>query len=178
MGEIRTPQPVKLIASILAGQISALEEAEQDLLTAFGPGDYQSALLPFEHTDYYEAEMGPCLQRRILAFHRLVDPGELPAIKRQTNELELRWTTAGKRKVNLDPGYVSLAKLVLATTKNHGHRIYVGQGIYAEVTLGFRGGHFQSWPWSYPDYASAEYCTLFEEIRRLYLEQVRESSRP
>jgi hypothetical protein len=114
--------------------------------------------------------------RRIWAFERLVDPGTLAAIKLRTNELEMQWAEVDKRKVNLDCGYVSMAKLVLATTKNHGHRIYLGNGIYAEVTLRYRDGVFQPWPWTYPDYATPQYCALFDEIRRIYVAQLRKES--
>ena len=95
-------------------------------------------------------------------------------IKRQTNELE--WTLAReeRRRVNVDPGYVSLGKVVLASTKDHAHRLYLGQGIYGEVTLTYQHGHFRPWPWTYPDYASDRYCTLFDEIRRHYRAQLRE----
>lgn len=173
MGTARQPQPVKLVVSILGGDPALLEEAEACLEEAFGPVDYRSGLLPFHHTTYYEPEMGADLKRRIVAFQRLVDPGDLAAIKRRTNALEERWAVEGKRRVNLDPGYVDLGKLVLASTKNHAHRIYLGQGIYAEVTLHYRGGRFQPWPWTYPDYASEEYCRLFGEIRALYQAQSR-----
>lgn len=173
MGTARPPAPVKLVVSILGGDVALLDEAEACLQEAFGPVDYQSALLPFHHTTYYEPEMGPDLKRRIVAFQRLVDPGDLAAIKRKTNALEEQWAAEGKRRVNLDPGYLDLAKLVLASTKDHGHRIYLGQGIYAEVTLQYRGGRFQPWPWTYPDYASEEYCRLFQEIRTLYHAQLR-----
>ncbi len=173
MGTIRLPEPAKLVVSILGGDVALLEEAEAALQEAFGPVDYRTDLLPFHHTAYYEPEMGPDLKRRIVAFQRLVDPGDLSAIKRKTNALEERWAVEGKRRVNLDPGYVDLGKLVLASTKNHAHRIYLGQGIYAEVTLQYRSGRFQPWPWTYPDYASEEYCRLFGEIRALYQAQLR-----
>lgn len=175
MGTIHLPKPVKLIVSVLGGREGLLEEAEACLERSFGPVDYRSNLLPFEHTDYYEPEFGPNLRRRIVAFRDLVDPGNLARIKRQTNEMEQKWLREGRRQVNLDPGYVSLGKLVLATTKNHGHRVYLGQGIYAEVTLRYQGGRFQPWPWTYPDYASDLYCQLFQEIRRLYIGQLRAS---
>ena len=173
MGTARQPEPVKLVVSILSGDEALLEEAEARLQEAFGPVDYRSGLLPFHHTAYYEPEMGPNLKRRIVAFQRLVDPGDLATIKGRTNALEAGWAVGGKRRVNLDPGYVDLAKLVLASTKDHGHRVYLGQGIYAEVTLQYRGGRFQPWPWTYPDYASEEYCRLFGEIRALYHAQLR-----
>lgn len=175
MGTARQPQPVKLIASLFAGRQVLLEVARARLEEAFGPVDYQSELLPFDHTDYYTPEFGPGLVRVILAFERLVGPGNLAAIKRQTNALEAEWLVEGRRRVNIDPGYVSLSKLVLATTKNHAHRIYLADGIYGEVTLHYRDGAFRGFPWTYPDYASSHYCALFAEIRDLYRQQLRQA---
>ncbi len=173
MGEIKIPEPVKLICSIFAGQVKLLDEAQGVLEWIFGPIDYLSDLLPFDHTRYYEPEFGPGLMRRILAFERLIDPGALADIKRTTNNLELRWEMNGRRQVNIDPGYICLGKLVLASTKDHSHRIYLRDGIYAEVTLRFQGGRFQPWEWTYPDYASPAYCTMFERIREIYRAQLR-----
>jgi hypothetical protein len=173
MGKPKTPQPVKLIVSAFAPGDELLAEAHEALVGEWGPTDWQSDLLAFDHTPYYQREFGPGLVRRIWSFERLIDPGKLSAIKRRTNELEQRWAVEDKRRVNLDPGYVSMAKLVLATTKNHGHRIYLGQGIYAEVTLQYRDKAFRPWPWSYPDYATEAYCRLFAGIRHRYIEQVR-----
>ena len=109
--------------------------------------------------------------RVIVAFERLVDPALLPAIKHRTNELEWSDSIQGHRGVNIDPGYVSLSKLVLATTKDHAHRIYLKDGIYAEVTLRYQGGTFRPWPWTYPDYASAPYIAIFNHIRTQYHRQ-------
>jgi hypothetical protein len=173
MGKPKTPQPVKLIVSAFAPGDALLAEAREATIAEWGVTDWESDLLPFEHTAYYRREFGTGLVRRIWTFERLIDPGALAAIKGRTNELEQRWIVDGKRTVNLDPGYVSMAKLVLATTKNHGHRIYLGQGIYAEVTLQYRDKAFRPWPWSYPDYATPEYCRLFEAVRRRYIEQLR-----
>jgi hypothetical protein len=178
MGQAKTPKPVKLIVSAFAGSDQILKEIRFDLEVEWGASDYTSPLLPFNHTDYYEAEFGPGLVRRIWTFGPLIDPGELAAIKVQTNKLEQRWVMDGKRCFDLDPGYVSLAKLVLATTKNHGHRIYLDHGIYAEVTLQYRDKAFHPWPWTYPDYAAELYCTLFQEIRQRYLEQLKQRNDP
>jgi hypothetical protein len=174
MGKAKDPKPVKLIVSAFAPNQALLAEAREALVQEWGAVDSESDLLPFDHTAYYEREFGPGLVRRIWSFERLVDPGSLAAIKARTNALEGRWTVDGRRQVDLDPGYVSSAKLVLATTKNHGHRIYLGEGIYAEVTLGYRDGAFRPWPWTYPDYATPAYCHLFEAIRQRYLHQLRE----
>jgi hypothetical protein len=173
MGTAREPLPVKLIASLLTGDPALLEEVKGVLAKAFGPIDFESKLMPFDHTDYYTPEFGPGLQRQIVTFERLVDPGDLPAIKWQTNDLEWSLALDGRRQVNVDPGYVSLGKMVLASTKDHAHRLYLGQGIYGEVTLTYQQGGFRPWPWTYPDYASDAYCALFEQIRARYKAQLR-----
>lgn len=177
MGAIRPPQPVKLLLPMLAAEADLLAAVEADLAARWGAIDYRSALLPFAHTDYYAREFGPSLLRRFLAFERLIDPGELAAIKRATNEIEARWSQGERRRVNLDPGYLTQAKLVLATTKNQAHRIYLGQGIYAEVTLLYRDGAWRPLPWTYPDYASAAYHAILSEIRALLGLQLR-AARP
>jgi hypothetical protein len=173
MGQIKTPKPVKLIVSALAPGEGLLAAAQEAAVAQWGAIDIESELLPFDHTTYYAREFGPTLVRRIWAFESLIDPAALPAIKCDSNQIEARWAVDGNRQVNLDPGYVSLAKLVLATTKNHGHRIYLGQGIYAEVTLQYRDKAFRPWPWTYPDYGTPRYCELFARIRRRYVEQLR-----
>jgi len=183
MGKIKEPLPVKLIASIFAASGELLAEAKVRLSQEFGPVDYESELLPFDHTDYYTPEFGKGLRRKFVAFEELIHPGRLAEIKLRTNALELvlsgakgmEWAAEGKRRINIDPGYVSHSKLVLATTKDHAHRIYLGQGIYAEVTLHFRGGTFQPWPWTYPDYASPPLIAIFNHIRELYVKQLRKT---
>ncbi len=174
MGTIRQPRPVKLIASIFSGDEMLLAVAREALAKHFGPMDRQSNVFPFDHTTYYAPEFGEGLVRQVVAFRDLIPPDSLAEIKRATNELEMTWTVDRRRRVNLDPGYVSLSKLVLATTKNYSHRIYLGQGIYAEVTLHYEQGAFHSWEWTYPDYASPAYLELFAEIRHIYVEQLRE----
>lgn len=173
MGSVHSVQPVKLFASLLAADLALLQETKAALAAALGPIDYESDLLPFNHTDYYEPEFGTHLQRVIVTFQPLVDPGDLPAVKRRTNEMEQASAQDGKRRANIDPGYVSLGKMVLATTKDHAHRLYLGQGIYGEGTLVYQRGAFRPWPWSYPDYASERYCALFLEIRARYKAQLR-----
>lgn len=175
MGTIRTPQPVKLLMPMLSQEATLFDLAERVLSERFGPIDYVSVLLPFAHTTYYQPEFGANLMRKFVAFERLIDPGELAAIKRLTNELELDWGEMGRRRINLDPGYLTQAKLVLATTKNQAHRIYIGQGIYAEVTLIYRDKDFAPLPWTYPDYRSAEYLMILREIRGLLSRQLETS---
>ena len=173
MGTARQPAPVKLIASLLTGDLDLLPEVRATLVHAFGPIDLESDILLFDHTDYYAPEFGPALQRQFVTFECLISPEDLPAVKRQTNDLEQSLAREGRRRVNIDPGYVSLSKLVLATTKDHAHRLYLGEGIYAEVTLAYRHGAWQPWPWTYPDYRSEEYAAILSVIRALYMAQLR-----
>jgi hypothetical protein len=176
MGTARDPEPVKLIVSLLTADLPLIAEAKSTLSHPFGPIDFESDLLPFDHTEYYTGEFGPGLQRQIVTFERLIDPGELPGIKRQTNDLEWSFAVGDRRSVNIDPGYVSLGKMVLASTKDHAHRLYLGQGVYGEGTLVYQRGRFRPWPWTYPDYGSDRYCAMFDEIRRRYKVQLRERS--
>ncbi|OGO05509.1 MAG: hypothetical protein A2Y73_05965 [Chloroflexi bacterium RBG_13_56_8] len=176
MGETSVPLPVKLIMPMFTGYVDLFWLAEEALAGYFGEVDYRSALLPFDHTDYYQREFGPSLQRQFIAFQKLIDPARLPEVKRITNALEERWSEEGQRRINLDPGYISASKLVLATTKNHSHRIYLGQGIYGEVTLTYQNKAFRPWPWTYPDYQSQAYLDIMQAIRGIYMQQIKKLS--
>ena len=173
MGQAREPWPVKLVVPMFSGDGGLLDEASSVVADRFGPADYGSERMPFAHTDYYTPEFGPGLMRQLLSFERLIDPGSLAEIKLWTNSLEQAWLEGGRRRINLDPGYLSSAKLVLATTKNHCHRIYLREGIYAEVTLMYRDGDYRTFPWTYPDYASEPYLDIMRAIRTLYVDQIR-----
>lgn len=173
MGDIHTPLPVKLIVPMLSARIESFSRAESALAEHYGPLDCVSADLPFTYTDYYTPELGHGILRRFVAASGLIDPGELASIKVWTNDLEDSLREGGRRTVNLDPGYICGGKLVLATTKDQAHRVYLGQGIYAEVTLQYRRGAYRTLPWTYPDYASAEYHAVFTAIRSAYMAQLR-----
>jgi len=156
---------------MLAPRADLFETAQTELAERFGPIDAASEIAPFDFTNYYETEMGPNLKRKFVAFERLINPKELISAKLFTNDLEERISErfgSGRRIVNLDPGYVSLAKLVLASTKDYTHRVYLGDGVFAEVTLHFAHGRFNPWPWTYPDYKTDDYLDFFEAIRRQY----------
>ena len=164
---------------MLACQEECFQKAEGRLEDSFGPVDFRSPLLPFTHTDYYSREMGEGLLRKFISFAQLIDPGDLAQVKRFTNRLEEELAEGGARRINLDPGYISPGKLVLATTKDREHRIYLGDGIYAEVTLRWRRQKgFEPWEWTYPDYRTAEYGRLLGEIRELYMQQRRAGGGP
>lgn len=175
MGEIRERQPVKFMTSLLTGNLALLPDVKQALEQEIGAIDFVSPVLPFSDTDYYEEEFGPNLQREIVTFAELRDMADLAAIKCLTNELEMRWAIDGSRKVNIDSGYIALGKFVLATTKDRDHRIYVGQRIFAEVTLSYRKGSFAAREWTYPDYASPQYIELLNELRHAYRLQLKQS---
>jgi hypothetical protein len=178
MGTTREPTPVKLVVPMLAGSTALLDVAQQAVCDALGPTDYVSDDLAFDFTDYYAAEMGAPLLRRFVSMRALMDPGDLARLKLRTNALERAWSQGGRRAVNLDPGYLAGAKFVLATTKDYAHRIYLGEGIYAEVTLLYRGGAFEPLPWTYPDYCSAAYHRILGEMRALYMAQLRATHPP
>lgn len=171
MGRPRPAQPVTLVAGLLSGDADLLRRCRQKLIQRYGPAELESDIWPFDQTDYYRAEMGPDLQRQFLAFARPIRAKDLPAIKLDTNRLEQEIAADCAmlfdvpRPVNVDPGYVDLGKLVLATTKDRSHRVYLDQGIYAEVTLQFSDGAWQPWPWTYPDYRKPEYHAFFTSVR-------------
>lgn len=166
--------PVKAIIGVLTAESSILSTVYQDLSEHFGPIDYTSELLTFDSTDYYESEMGKNLKRQFISFEKLIDAGTLSDKKLFTNQVEQHYTREGtsQRRVNLDVGYVCLAKLVLASTKDHAHRIYLRDGIYAEMTLRYYHKTFQPWEWTYPDYRSPTYIAIFNHIRTIYKEQI------
>jgi len=176
MGAITTPLPVKAIIGVLTAEPNLLPTVYTELTHRLGPIDYTSELMPFTSTPYYEAEMGPDIQRQFISFERLIDAGTLAAMKLFTNNVEQVFTIekseGDARRVNLDAGYICLAKLVLASTKDHSHRIYLSDGIYAEITLRFYRKTFQPWEWSYPDYRLSTYIAIFNHIRRIYRNQL------
>lgn len=176
MGTILMPQPVKAIIGVLTVEPSLLSTVYAELTQRLGPIDFTSELLPFTSTTYYESEMGPDIQRQFISFEKLIDGGTLTEMKLFTNKVEqafaIKSSKGVARRVNLDAGYICLAKLVLASTKDHAHRIYLRDGIYAEITLRFYRKTFQPWEWSYPDYRSPTYIAIFNQIREIYRKQL------
>ena len=168
MGTLREAHKVKLIAGLLSNDIGTIEKAKAVLAGAFGRIDSESPVLDFTHSDYYRKEMGPGLKRVFLSFQRLFDLKDIYRVKLKTNLLEKKLMKGGKRAVNIDPGYLDLAKLVLFSTKDYTHRIHLNNGIFAEVTLFYKNKTFNAWPWTYPDYKSEAYIEIFNSIRELY----------
>ena len=176
MGAIRQSTPVKLFIGVLAANGKFISQVEQRLAAAYGAIDHRSEVIPFDFTDYYEPEMGDLIDRVFVSFERLIEADQLPEIKRQTNELEQEMAPlleTVKRPVNLDPGYIEQAKVVLASTKNFYHRTYLGGGIFGEVTMHFKNNTYQFFPWTYPDYQSKDYQDFFLRVRQILRSQLR-----
>lgn len=170
----RGPEHVKLVMSILFSAVEPESQTLETLERDFGLIDLVSRRLSFQHTDYYCAEMGTDLFRRMVSFRQLVHPGNLVEIKLRTQVIEDMFRdTEGNRKINLDPGLLGHAQLVLATHKPYSHRIYLDRGVFAELTLIFRQGSFKPLVWTYPDYASEPLLGWFHKTRTLYLWQRR-----
>lgn len=154
MGEVRIIEPVNLVIYIFSAQVDYwFDQVKEDLVREFGPMDYLSPLLDFgKYTLYYDKEMGSGIVGKLISFERLIHPSLLASIKIKTNEIEQRYAVDGKRRFNLDPGYVHHMQFVLATTKMWPHRIYIGQGIYAEPTLMYINGRWKDYDFTYPNY--------------------------
>lgn len=168
MGQSRRPNKVKLLVGLLSRDIEIFGKVKKMTENIFGRIDYESQILDFDHTDYYREEFGGNLKRLFLSYERLLDPAKIYNTKLMTNRIEGRLAISGRRTVNIDPGYLDLSKLVLLSTKDYSHRLYLDKGIYAEVTLFYKDGAYNPWPWTYPDYKSASYITIFNSIRRIY----------
>lgn len=159
---------VKLICGVTYAPDIDLDHVIESLEGAFGPMISRSEIIDFNHTDYYESEMGNSLKKVLLSFNRLIKADNLWLAKRTTIDIELIFSRGGKRRVNLDPGYLESSKLVLASTKNFSHRIYLAEGIYGEVTLQYAEGTFRKLPWTYPDYLSDDFISFLEKEREHY----------
>lgn len=171
----REPQPAKFILSILSADWKSFwPQLQGELENELGEIDYLSPEIPFTQTTYYNAEMGFPIFRRLLGFANLRTMQHLPQIKLWTNTIENRFADNGNRTFNLDPGYLTLERLVLATGKNFTHRIYLEQGIWADLTLIFHKGNWRNLPWTFPDYATLEIQNHLTQIRNIYHAQIKE----
>jgi hypothetical protein len=174
MSSPRVAAPVNLVMSLIATDREKICHVLAALRERFGETDYLSPYLPFDYTNYYEQEMGRSLLRRFASFESHIPPETLPDIKNWTNDLEKRFSGGDSRQVNIDPGYIAAAHLILATGKGYTHRPYLRDGIYADLTMVFGDGSFQSLPWTYPDYAAPETVVMLNAIRKKYLWQLKE----
>lgn len=180
MWQLKDPNPVKLIIGILAANQDCLKAAANAIVSEFGSIDLTSDVWPFDQTDYYKNEIGENILRQFLTIEKLIDPAKLSEIKLKTNLIEQKLAAESNldlpRPVNLDPGIIEPSKLILASTKNYSHRIYISEKIYAEITLIFDKGAWCPLPYTYPDYKQDCYHDFFTKVRQRLLEQLKSKS--
>lgn len=182
MGKISFPKPAKLIISVIVSDIGLFNLFKEKLIKIFGKIDIESNVQPFIFTNYYENEFGKNLMQKLFSFYTPIKQSILPKIKRITNNLENNCINEDviqnkiffKRKINLDPGYITLNKFILASTKNGPTRIYLSHGIYAEITLNFINKSFVPCEYTYPNYKTNEYISFLNRVRQKYKLQLRE----
>jgi len=170
------PDPIKIFCGLI-GREDAILEARGLLARVFGDIDLESATLPFDFTDYYEKQMGKNLKRKFLSFEKLIDPERLSRIKLETNRMEReiqKEIRSEARAVNIDPGYVTTASLIMATAKNFAHRVPLQDGIYAHLEFLFGRDEVRLLEWTYPDFRNKDYQKFFLGVRRIYLSQIKE----
>jgi hypothetical protein len=174
MSHPQPPKPAKLVIGLFAQKQERMADAAADLMESFGSIDLISPLFPFDFTTYYEKEMGSSLFRRIFVFKSLIQQEALADIKLKTNAIETLYSADGKRQVNIDPGYLLMERLVLATGKNFAHRIHIGKCIYADLTLIYQKNGYQPLPWTYPDYAHGSIRNFLTLVRNKYMEDLKD----
>lgn len=167
------PLPVKFICAFIYSDDDVYDQTKRILTRKYGPIDFESKIIDFNYTDYYEKEMGQGLKRRFISFEKLQKCERFIDIKLNCVKIEKKYAPQNKRIINIDPGYLNEAKLILTTTKDFSHRIYLGKSIYAEVTLHFKEGSFCDFPTTFPDYRTKEYKDIFHSIRDIYQGQIK-----
>lgn len=168
MANIYPFYPVKLVIGILISDYEYKNKLEQDLINEFGKIDYESELLDFTYSSYYNREMGTSIKKYFLSFNELRPPDTMVDIKLITNKIETKYSRNSCRKINLDPGYLFLSKFILTTTKDGSHRIPLHSGIYAEITLMYEKNSFRPVEWTYPDFKDIRYISILNSIRKTY----------
>lgn len=173
MGKAEVFEKEKLIMGIIFGSDELYEKAISILTEKFGKIDFMTEEFSFseEFSNYYDEEIGGEARRRILSFETLVSPDRQAEIKTYTNALEAEFSEGENRKINLDPGFLSHGRLLLATTKKTGFRIPLSDGIYTELTLFYARGAWQKLPWTYRDYQSERVQNFLTTVRKKYLKQ-------
>jgi hypothetical protein len=172
VGRPRSAADALLVVAAFSRHEAALDWARRRLESSHGPVALASEPFVFDQTSYYESSMGAGLRKVLWAFGDLFDPATLPEMKLATNALEHELAEQRiypeARPLNLDPGYLVLGKFLLATTKDQAHRVYLRDGIFAEVTLHFQAGTFRAWPWTYADYRLDHVIAFLNSARERY----------
>lgn len=178
MGQVQPHPPVLLIVAAFSRHDEALAWGAEQAQRAWGPIALRSEAFAFDQTDYYTPSMGSGLRKEFWVFQRPFDPADLPDVKRTTSDWEADYAALARhpesRPLNLDPGYLTPAKLVLASTKDHAHRVYLRDGIYAEVTLYYQGGAWRAREWTFPDYRRADYQHFLSQARDFLMHRRRD----
>ncbi|NLZ03078.1 MAG: DUF4416 family protein [Pirellulaceae bacterium] len=178
MGDPGPPPPSMLIVAAFSRHDGALDWARRRAANAWGEPVLDSGRFDFRETDYYRRSMGAGLKKEFWGFAPGFNPARLPEVKLETNAWEAEYADRGggpeERPLNVDPGYLNLGKLVLASTKDFTHRVYLSRGIYAEVTLSYRHGRWRHHAWTFPDYQRQDYQAFFAECRRYLHDWIRE----
>ena len=175
MGKIKAPESVLLFVGTLHADSKAFDAAEKLLTQNFGDILFLSSRIVWNYSSYYKDELGWPIYRHFIFFRNLIDPGSLSDIKIKTNELEHMLAIDGKRSINLDPGYLTLSNIVLASTKNYAHRIYLGKGIYAEVTLIYQNNSYIPHLFTYRDYQEKTSIDIFTDAREKLRQLMKEN---
>ena len=180
MGQPVAHSPALLLLAAFSRHDAALDWARVRAQEAWGPVALESPVFRFEETRYYERTMGPDLRKIFLLFSQPFDAADIVDVKLQTNQWEEQCAAESDhpepRPLNLDPGYLTQGKLVLASTKDFVHRIYLDRGIYAEITLYYQHHQWRHHPWTFPDYRRDDYQAFFSECRDHLHRQVREAA--
>jgi len=165
------PGLVKFIVGILYSDEELLKKALSLLEKRFGKIDFISSPFDFTISDYYIPEMGSPIFRKFVSFEELIHPKDIANIKIDANKIEDHLASKGQRRVNLDPGYMDFDKVVLASAKYNGNKIYLDHGIWADMTLHYEKGKYNPYPWSFPDFKQGLYNNVFLEIRTRFKKQ-------
>ena len=173
MATISTPEPVKVFVAVLWADAGALDQARDRLSARWGRIDYEGPDRAFDLTNYYESEMGSNLLRRLIAFETLRSPEDLTADKRACIALEAELTGPGGRRVNLDVGYLDHNKIVLASIKAAGQKIYLRDGVYADLVARYAQGRYQPFAWTFPDFKDGRYDEELTRMREAYLRELK-----
>jgi len=167
----KIPPSARLLVSAIYREEGRFEEVLTSLQARLGPVERTSGPFLFDRTDYYEKEMGAPLYRRFVVMERLVPREALAAAKIGAEELEREFSENGMRTVNLDPGLLTEENFLLATGKNYSHRVYLRDGVFADLTLMYQKGEYRPLPWTYPDFTSPGIRAFLAEVR----EELREA---
>lgn len=173
MAETKLPQPVKFFIAALFSKSEVLSDALVIVKGLWGDLDFQSNDYPFDVTDYYVSEMGEGIYRRIFTLEKLYSPTLLVEMKLKCNSIENDLAYELKRSVNLDAGYLDHNKIVLASAKEAGQKVYLDKGIYADLAGRYKAGKYQSFEWSFPDFKDGRYDNDLLLIRKKYLKQLK-----